>query len=375
MSPAAAGRNPHIDFLRGVSIFCVLCLHFTLAYRFTASPLAAVFSRAQLETIFFNGNFGVTMFFVISGFLITANSLARWGEPRNVDWRAFYVLRLARIMPCLVAVLAIIVTLGLLGVPNFTNTGGGHALPASFFLIAVASVLSFWHNVLMESVGYFNYCLNIYWSLSVEEVFYLALPIVFLTVRRISLISILCLALIAYGPIYRGRHADDELYFMYGYFACFDAIAFGCLTAILARKVSPSPRSSLALRVAAGLVMAIVYFRGIDGHEVFGFSLLALGTAVYLLGSAHSGSANRRARAPGWVVRWMGQHSYECYLFHIVVLALMRNLIAPGQLGYAAWLPWMVLFLVTTGIVAALVSRAISDPANAAIRHWYWRRR
>jgi peptidoglycan/LPS O-acetylase OafA/YrhL len=69
----------------------------------------------------------------------------------------------------------------------------------------------------------------------------------------------------------------------------------------------------------------------------------------------------------------MGQHSYECYLFHIVVLALMRNAIAKDELSYAGSLPWLLLFLILTGVVAALVSRFISEPANAAIRDGYFK--
>jgi peptidoglycan/LPS O-acetylase OafA/YrhL len=77
-------------------------------------------------------------------------------------------------------------------------------------VLAVASVLSFWHNVLMQSQGWFNYCLNIYWSLSVEEVFYLALPVSCLILRRKWLMVLACLALIIYAPIYR-VHASMPL--------------------------------------------------------------------------------------------------------------------------------------------------------------------
>jgi peptidoglycan/LPS O-acetylase OafA/YrhL len=67
----------------------------------------------------------------------------------------------------------------------------------------------------MESVGYwFNYGPNIYWSLSVEEVFYPALPLVCALLRRNLLIALLCLVLIAVPPAHRAVHVDDELYFL-----------------------------------------------------------------------------------------------------------------------------------------------------------------
>ena len=55
-------------------------------------------------------------------------------------------------------------------------------------------MLTFWHNVQMQSSGYVNYCVDIYWSLSVEEVLYLVLPLVCLMLRRTWLIVLFCVA-------------------------------------------------------------------------------------------------------------------------------------------------------------------------------------
>src|ERR1700748_411656 len=153
MSPtlfSTAARSSRIDFLRGVAIFSVLLLHFSLTYRLVQSPLVALFPAKWVAAAVDNGNYGVTMFFVISGFLITSNNLNRYRELRDVNLQQFYAFRFARIIPPLLLALLIIVPLGVLGVPSFSNTDGGHTLPASFFLIATLSVLTFWHNVLMQ---------------------------------------------------------------------------------------------------------------------------------------------------------------------------------------------------------------------------------
>lgn len=113
--------------------------------------------------------------------------------------------------------------------------------------------------------------------------------------------------------------------------------------------------------------MAALYLRGIDGHEVFGFTLVALASGVFLLGS--SVESPTTDRAPGRsVLRWFGRHSYEIYLFHIIVLAGMRNVATKETLGYGARLPWLLLFLCLTALAAALVARYVSEPANAALR-------
>ncbi len=192
-------RSPRVDFLRGMSILAVLLLHFSLSYNLADSPLSRVVPKTWIEAVVFNGNYGVTVFFVISGFLITSNNLRRYGHLGAVNLRSFYVLRCARIIPPLVLALAVIVPLGLLRVPSFDNSIGGQELSLSFFWIATLSVLTFWHNVLMQSVGWFNYCLNIYWSLSVEEVFYLTFPLACVLLKRRGYVIALCVAFIVTG--------------------------------------------------------------------------------------------------------------------------------------------------------------------------------
>jgi peptidoglycan/LPS O-acetylase OafA/YrhL len=128
-------------------------------------------------------------------------------------------------------------------------------------------------------------------------------------------------------------------------------------------------KAGAAIQVAAACLVAVTYVRGINGHEVFGFSLVAAGTAVLLAGS--------RSRAtPAWLrrnrllagVRWLGRHSYELYLFHIIVLGLMRSAVPRGTMGYAYKLPLLALFLAVSAIVAGLVARFYSEPVNARLR-------
>jgi peptidoglycan/LPS O-acetylase OafA/YrhL len=88
-------RSARVDLLRGVAIFLVLLLNISLTYDLTG-----------------NGNYGVTIFFVISGYLITSNNLQRYQCLRQVRLRQFYAFRFSRIIPLLILALRIIVTLG-----------------------------------------------------------------------------------------------------------------------------------------------------------------------------------------------------------------------------------------------------------------------
>ena len=362
-----ATRSSRIDFLRGIAIFSVLLLHFSLTYDLVHSPLAVVFRAKWVAAAVDNGNYGVTMFFVISGCLITSNNLVRYGQLRNVNLRQFYALRFARIIPPLLLALLIIVPLGLLGVPSFSNSDGGHAMPASFFVIVTLSVLTFWHNVLMQQVGWFNYCLNIYWSLSVEEVFYLTFPLASRFLRRNGLIVALCCLFILVAPWYRASHLDDEISNECGYLACFDAIAIGCLVALLNRRVTLGRGLGSALRVVASAILITTYFMGIEGHEVFGFTVVALCTGVLLVG-AFDAPGERSRPLPVRLVCAMGRQSYEIYLFHGILLASMRNVVHKGAMAYAWKLPVFALFVVASALLAGVIARYYAEVSNAWLR-------
>lgn len=354
--------------MRGVSILLVLLLHFHLAYNLVQSPFAKIFGADFVRAISRNGNYGVTIFFVISGYLITSMSMRRFGSLASISARRFYVFRFARITPCLVLILTIITTLGVMGLPHFKSTG-----PTSFF-IADLSVLTFWHNVLMAKVGYFNYGLNILWSLSVEEVFYLTFPLLCLLLRRTRWIVAVWIAAILFGPVYRHWHADDEIRFLYGYFACFDAIAMGCCVAVLARwlkdrRVTVGSSGRTLIQAAAGGFIAWIYLReAIGDSPVFGPSLVALGAAIFVLAESIWQPTENSRRFRWEPVGWLGQRSYELYLFHIAVLALMRNVVDRGHLAPALKPLWFLVFLGASTAIAAGIARFYSEPLNRRLR-------
>jgi peptidoglycan/LPS O-acetylase OafA/YrhL len=130
-----------------------------------------------------------------------------------------------------------------------------------------------------------------------------------------------------------------------------------------------APRLGVVIRYAAGVGLAFSYFAGIDGHEVFGFSLIAI-CSVGLLANAFDGSAGRAKYLPSRWIGWLGRHSYELYLFHIILLAGMRDLVPKGTLPYAAKLPLFALFLALSCLLAAVVARYFADPLNARLRRY-----
>lgn len=351
-------RNPRIDVLRGIAIFIVLLLHFNLTY-----------SLPGISTIVSSGNYGVTMFFVISGFLITKNILARYGSLKNIHFFHFYIFRIARIFPGIILALAFILFFAYLEFPSFSNESSD-SLPSHAMFLSIFSILTFWHNWLIEYWGYFNYSLNIYWSLSVEEVFYLAFPVACFILRATYLLSALLLFLMALGPFYRFHHQDNELLYLYSYSACFDAIAIGVLSALVKRSFSKN--FSQIMAIIASFLLGCVYLNGIEGHAVWGFSLIALSTSILLLTAKTALLAySSFLKCLIYPVQWLGHHSYELYLFHIIVLALMRDLIPAANVNFLQTTLLALLFLIASVFFSYLIARFYTEPLNQKIRLYF----
>lgn len=368
----AGQRNRRIDLIRGVSILLVLFHHFNIAYHLNDTILAGTFGWNAVRAVARNGNYGVTMFFVISGFLITSNAGRRWAGLGSVDTRAFYARRVARIMPCLLLLLAIVNVAALAGLAMFQN----HA-PAgpsvSFWIVNLAS-LTFWMNVLIGAHGWVNYPLGVLWSLSVEEVFYLAFPLLCIVLRRESRLLAFWLVIAAIGPLYRFTHQSDEGGFLYAYFACFDGIAIGCCAAVLAKRFVLRGRWAVVLQgvVVAGMTYLYLY-RPIGETNVLGVTAMALGTAVLLLAAYDRNDAPREKSAwytPTAGIAWFGRRSYELYLFHLIVLGAIRTVRPPRVVMGDEKLLLLALFFVLSAILSAGVARFYSEPLNRKLRNW-----
>jgi len=358
-----------IDLLRGISIIIVLLHHFNIPYLLNDTALSQLFGWPAVHALVRNGNYGVTMFFVISGFLITSNARTRWGNLSSIDAGVFYRLRIARILPCLVLLLAIVNVLAATGLTIFQNHPEAGA-PVSFWLVDFAS-LTFWMNMLMATkAGWVNYALCVLWSLSVEEVFYLSFPIACLVLKRPAALAAFWALFIVLGPIWRGLHPDDEAQFLYAYIASFDGIAIGCCTALLASHTALHGTWVAFAGVLVALAMAVLYFVGpISTTGVYGVTLMALGTGFLLLLADHSPASILQVRTRSVAaLAWFGRLSYELYLFHLIGLGLIRSAFPYEAVVGNEKLVLLVVYLTCSAGLAALVGRAYSEPLNRAMR-------
>jgi peptidoglycan/LPS O-acetylase OafA/YrhL len=368
-------RDPRIDHLRGLCILSVMALHYNIRFPLNQTFLPAVIYDQCLGRIINNGYMGVVIFFVISGYLITRNLQARFGSPRHIGLRRFYVFRFGRIMPELLGVVALLSGLDLGHVPYFEIDPTRGTLGA-----ALLSLAGLRFNLHVYEVRFIMPPWDVLWSLTIEEVFYLAYPILCRALGSWRPVAAALMAVMVICPIHRA--VCDNLSRAYDDFSCFDLLALGCLTAILVDTLPPfglAPLLRRALRLGGFAVVAsvlVVDYR--SRYPVFGVVMVGLGAAAFILGGAVPRlAAPCRAGPPGLVraplamLRSFGVNSYEIYITHCIVINTLWAWY--GLYGFDAWLLAPILFIVyVIGMkyIGDLGAGVYTGPLNRAIRHW-----
>jgi len=360
-------RLDGVDILRGLAIFFVLMNHVNMRLFLAKIPYTQGLPSQLVSSLVWNGQYGVQMFFAVSGFLITSTSIQRWGSLSRVSVRDFYALRFARIAPLLLLLLAVLSALHAAGFNDFVvsdKTGGlGRALFAA---------LTFHVNVLEAHRGYLPGNWDILWSLSVEEMFYLFFPPVVRLLGRGKWLVAFLLILVVLGPF--GRTAlshGNEVWREYSYLGGMDAIALGCLTAIA------SSRSTIAgrvVRVLGVLGTALVLFLLCFSHQAKAWGLersgldmtiLAIGSCMVIAAAAETRWTSPRVILP---LITLGRRSYEVYLTHMFVVFALFGLFKSAGLSLGA-VPFLLIgVILISGLLGERVARYYSEPMNRRIR-------
>jgi peptidoglycan/LPS O-acetylase OafA/YrhL len=376
----ALQRLDRIDLLRGVSILAVIFSHTTIFLPAFGVKPGVNISETLYKGLFDNGHYGVWMFFAISGFLITLTSLRRFRSLDQLKPATFYRIRFARIAPTLLATLAVLCILDVAKVP-FYEIGPQFGQLRS----VVFAALTFQINWLQGQYGFLPGSWLVFWSLSVEEMFYLFFPLACLLLRRrwsVPILVALLLLLLRLGPLHRwpAFHASAAWIYM-SYLGNMDMIVIGCIFGFGADKLSrvawqratPLVRGFELLGLLTLLYLAVpswdwthLAFVGrlqwALGRRGLHVDAVAIATCVLMTGGVLRAVPGSRWSLP---VRWMGSHSYEIYLSHMFVIFALN----PYTLR---WKPTLTLWLGTVVVMSALlgylVSLFLSEPANRLLR-------
>ena len=351
-------RNPGLDLLRGLSILLVVLHHIGLRLPLKASALDAFVPRRILSALNWNGYEAVFVFFVLSGFLIAGHSLRRWGTLAHIDIRAFYRRRAARILPCLVLLVAVLSLLHLAGATDYVIQREGQSLGRA--VLAVAGLHLNWYE---GATGYLPGGWDVLWSLSIEEVFYLGFPLLCLVVRSERVLLALLAALALSLPATRAALAGNEIWQEKAYLPGMAAIATGVIAALAAARWPARPAwLDRALVIAGSLGLASVLFvEGWWWSWIGNGVMLVLTHSVACLAVGLDREGRRALVGTAWL-RSFGRLSYEIYLGHMfVVFAVVALWKASGIAPYWSFLAY-VPGVLGSWALGALVARAWSLP-------------
>ena len=356
-----------MDLLRGLAIFFVLMNHVNMRLLIADVPYTEHLPQQLVSSLVWNGQRGVQIFFAISGFLITTTTLRRWSSLSNTSVRGFYLMRLARIAPLLFLLLAVLSALHLAHLHNFVvpqKTGG--------LARALFAALTFHVNVLEAHRGYLPGNWDILWSLSIEEMFYLFFPLAarFLGGRKVFIG--LLLAFVVAGPFARAVLAHgNEVWREYSYLGGMDAIALGCLTALILPRRHFSPRTlrTMAAIGAVFLIFTLCFSIQADtlglARAGLDMTLVALGTCFIIAAATQTNWKAPRFFAP---LLDLGQRSYEVYLTHMFVVFTLFALFVGAGMPFTAIAPLFISVTIIATLLGDLVARLYSEPLNRAIR-------
>ncbi len=355
-------RNPGIDLLRGLSIVLVVIHHTAIRIPLEKGVLADWLSPRFLDGIQHNGFESVFLFFVISGFLITSNSLARWGTLAAIDAKAFYRRRAARILPGLLILVAVLSALALANVPHYTMEHANQTLSG-----AIASTLGLHVNVYQARTGWLPAGWGVLWSLSIEEVFYLGFPLACLLLGRTRLL-VPVLAMLALSiPAVRASIHHDEIWSEENTLQGMAAIATGVLAALLVARWPTARASAARWTTALGVVgLLAVYFAGTELWQSLHFEymlVLTFSAAALVIASRWRAGVDARPATPvfGWL-RSFGRLSYEIYLTHMFVVWLVVDRFDAAGGDLRLGVAWYPAILAGAWALGWLVARFISVP-------------
>ncbi|NWK72305.1 acetyltransferase [Bacillus paramycoides] len=314
-----------LDSLRGLAILGVILYHIN----FNWMP---------------GGFLGVTVFFVLSGYLITDILAMEWKRNKRIDLKKFWLSRAKRLLPGMIVMLVITFAWITIFHSSLLEKMFGDSLAALFY------VSNWWY--IYHKLSYFDNFnqlspLNHFWSLAVEEQFYVVWPFIislgFYYIKKQSrMILLICLgaaaSALAMAILYEPGADPSRIY--YGTDTRAFSLLIGAALALLwpsnrlANKIIPKARLILDVVGGTALIIILIMFWKTNQYDPFlyngGMVLLSIATALLVANLAHP--ASRIAQFLRFrPLRWIGVRSYGIYLWHYPILTLTTPKVNTGD--------------------------------------------
>ncbi len=312
---------PELDGMRFIAFMLVYFFHKGVPWPVLTQVVGVNVANALMG----NGGYGVQLFFILSGYLITTLLLREEARYGRIALRAFWIRRILRIWP----LYYLIVVIGFFVLPFLDrNFALVYYLPTlKIHLVPFVLFLGNWSMALIMPVP--SDVLSVLWSVCVEEQFYLIVPLLIALVvtryRRV-LVGLLMIGSIAVRWQCASR-SDSQLLIVFNTFAQFDTLLSGVMLALVIGSHGDRPVLTRWLRWlqwplygAIGWVMSQNHLgHGSVAHRTWDFVWVWM-CGVGLVMVAVWGKGWLRSALSYSRVVWLGKISYGLYMYHEIVL-------------------------------------------------------
>jgi len=355
---------PGLDGLRAIAVGAVLLYHAGVSWL----P---------------GGFLGVEVFFVISGYLITALLLAEWHQHGRLDLRTFWIRRARRLLPVLYLLLFVVLAFAVIRLPDEIARLRGDALAA--FGYVTNWYFIFRQQSYFEVIGRPSLFQHL-WSLAIEEQYYVIWPpILALMLHRWSQRRLLTILLgtaaassLLMAILYRPGVDPSRVY--YGTDTRAAGLLLGSALAVAWapwRTLGRATQRTIVWLDRAGvgaILLLIILFMRLNQSQAFlyrgGFALIALATATAIAGTVAPGARLLPALLDSRPMRWIGERSYSLYLWHWPLFAVTRPEIDTQLSG----LPLLILRLTLAMVLADISYRWFETPIRRGALGRLWAR-
>lgn len=358
-----AGTYPALDGLRGIAILLVLLRHGTRPAWEETGQLLPV-GGWDLAAPLLNGWMGVDLFFVLSGFLVSHHLLSHWPDRWSAGFFGrYWAKRVLRTFPAYYALVFLLAAAGFATGSLAGEAGLRELLKHLLFL--------------QDYLG--SLYVPAFWSLGVEEKFYLACPFVLLWLRpqpqrrQVAwLVALALLPLLLRAATLATGSADTSSYA--GFFwstrapahLAMDGLWLGVLCACIVHwrpDWARAPRLPARLATGGALLALAVWLPAAwmdEGHwaaSVVVIHLVAVAAALVVLGSVLGPTPFTAFLGQRWL-RWLGTASYSLYLVHLLVLPAALQTVDTLP-AYADAAPWARALLLVPVYMAYALAAAL----------------